>query len=132
MKSILASPSRLRRADFLAAVARSRRLHGSWVSPPRTSRAFYKSLKRFNSPANAGYWILTETGELAGVVNINEIVMGRFRSGYLGYYGFAPHDSHGYMTEGIRAVLSKAFRSLGLHRVEANIQPGNDLSLIHI
>jgi ribosomal-protein-alanine N-acetyltransferase len=29
------------------------------------------------------------------------------------------------MTEGLRAVVSRAFGRLGLHRLEANIQPGN-------
>ena len=33
------------------------------------------------------------------------------------------------MTEGLRAVLSAVFGELGLHRVEANIQPGNAASL---
>ncbi len=125
MNCILATPSVRRRSEFLAAVARSRRLHGQWVSPPRTAEKFDQYLKRFDAPTHASYWILTEAGELAGVANVSEIVRGGFRSGYLGYYGFAPHDGRGYMTKGIGAVLSKAFRSLGLHRLEANIQPGN-------
>jgi ribosomal-protein-alanine N-acetyltransferase len=29
------------------------------------------------------------------------------------------------MTEGVRAVLGRVFGDLGLHRVEANIQPAN-------
>lgn len=128
MKSILAIPSSRRRSEFLAAVARSRKLHGRWVSPPRTAKAFAKYLKRFDLPAQIGYWILTETGEIAGVVNINEVVRGSFRSGYLGYYVFVPHNGHGYMTAGLRAVVSKAFRGLRLHRLEANIQPGNATS----
>ena len=125
MKCILTRPSGRRRAEFLAAVAKSLKLHGRWVSPPATAKQFDQYLKRFDSPSHASHWVLTETGELAGVVNISEIVRGGFQSGYLGYYGFAPHHGRGYMTEGIRAVISKAFRSLGLHRLEANIQPGN-------
>jgi ribosomal-protein-alanine N-acetyltransferase len=128
MKSILAIPSRHRRAEFLAAVARSRKLHWPWTSPPRTSKEFDESLKRFDSPAQVGFWILTESDEIAGVVNINEIVRARFRSGYLGYYGFIPHIGRGYMTEGVRAVVSRAFRALCLHRLEANIQPENESS----
>lgn len=128
MKIKLVHPSGRRRDEFLAAVAKSRKLHGAWTSAPRNAREFRQYLKRFDSPSHIGYWILTEPGELAGVVNINEIVRGRFRSGYLGYYGFAPHNGRGYMTEGIRAVVSRAFRKLGLHRLEANIQPGNEPS----
>ena len=125
MKTILAVPSLGRRAEFLDAVARSRKLHAAWVAPPGSSEAFNQYLKRFNSPSHVSSWILTETDHLAGVVNINEIVRGLFQSGYLSYYGFAPHNGQGYMTEGIRAVISRAFRRLGLHRLEANIQPGN-------
>jgi ribosomal-protein-alanine N-acetyltransferase len=128
MKINLSAPSRLLRAEFLAAVARSRKLHVPWVSPPQTAKAFEQSLKRFDSPSHVSYWVLTEVNELAGVFNINEIVRGSFRSGYLGYFAFAPHHGRGYMTAGIQGVVSRAFRQLGLHRLEANIQPENDRS----
>lgn len=128
MKRILEVPSKRRRAEFLAAVKRSRRLHGHWVSPPRTAKAFNKSLERFSSKTHVGYWVLTESRELAGAVNISEIARGSFRSGYLGYYAFAPHNGRGYMTTGLRAVVSRAFRQLRLHRLEANIQPDNEAS----
>jgi ribosomal-protein-alanine N-acetyltransferase len=65
---------------------------------------------------------------LVGVVNLNEIVRGAFQSAYLGYYAFAPLAGQGLMTEGMALVLRHAFRRLGLHRVEANIQPGNRAS----
>jgi ribosomal-protein-alanine N-acetyltransferase len=63
------------------------------------------------------------------VVNINEIVMWAFRSGYLGYFIFEEYAGKGYMTEGIRLVIKHAFNRLKLHRLEANIQPDNQDSL---
>jgi ribosomal-protein-alanine N-acetyltransferase len=33
------------------------------------------------------------------------------------------------MTEGIDLVMRHAFKPLGLHRLEANIQPGNERSI---
>lgn len=128
MKDVLEVASRDRRREFLAAVARSRDLHRHWVSPPRTPRAFDENLKRFESPRHVGYWVLTERGELAGAINVNEIVRGIFRSGYLGYYALVPHDGRGYMAAGLRQVLREAFGKLRLHRLEANIQPDNERS----
>lgn len=74
------------------------------------------------------FLVLRATGELVGVINLNEIVRGSFRGAYLGYYGFVPHIGRGLMREGLRLVLRRAFGELGLHRVEANIQPGNTAS----
>ena len=62
-------------------------------------------------------------------MNISEIVRGAFRSAYLGYYAFTPHEDRGLMTEGLRLAVSDAFRRLRLHRLEANVQPGNEASL---
>jgi ribosomal-protein-alanine N-acetyltransferase len=63
-----------------------------------------------------------------GVINVNEIVHGAFRSAYLGYYVFVPRAGQGYMSEGLALALRWAFRELRLHRLEANIQPGNEAS----
>ena len=125
---ILVEPSRKRRDEFLAAVRRSKKLHGRWASPPATVEKFDEYLKRVRKETHLSYWVCTERGELAGVININEIVRGIFCSGYLGYYAFAPHDGRGYMKKGLGAVLSEAFRHQRLHRLEANIQPDNESS----
>ena len=53
---------------------------------------------------------------------------GPFRSAYLGYYAFVAHQGRGHMSEGLRLVLRRAFGRLGLHRVEANVHPGNTSS----
>jgi ribosomal-protein-alanine N-acetyltransferase len=73
--------------------------------------------------------VLRSSGALVGVINLNEIVRGSFQGAYLGYYGFLPHVGRGYMREGLRLVLRRAFGELRLHRVEANIQPENRASL---
>jgi ribosomal-protein-alanine N-acetyltransferase len=125
---ILEQPSMQRRDEFLAAVARSRALHGKWVQPPKTAVEFEKQLARLQDGANLTYWVCAETGELAGVIHISEIVRGAFCSGYLGYYAFVPHNGRGLMKRGLAAVLTEAFRQEGLHRLEANIQPDNEAS----
>lgn len=83
-----------------------------------------------SQPENAAFLVCrSDTGEFAGVVNITNIVRGVFRSGYLDYYAFAGHERRGFMREGLRAVIRHAFKRLGLHRLEANIQPGNVASI---
>lgn len=52
-----------------------------------------------------------------------------FCSGYLSYYVFAGHERQGFMREGVKTVISYAFKELALHRLEANIQPGNEASI---
>lgn len=76
-----------------------------------------------------GFFAFTDADELVGVVNVNEIVRRAFRSGYLGYYAFAPHHGRGHMSAALAAVVSLMFRKHQLHRLEANIQPANRSSL---
>ena len=56
-------------------------------------------------------------------------MLGPFRSAYCGYYAFVPHDGQGLMTEALHLVVRHAFGPLHLHRVEANVQPGNVASI---
>lgn len=107
----------------------SRRLHRGLVAPPRTAQQFRAYLLRLQKPTHLGHFVCLSGGELAGVININEIVRGGFRSAYLGYYAFVPHDGAGHMRRGLELVLSRAFRKYKLHRLEANIQPGNARSI---
>jgi ribosomal-protein-alanine N-acetyltransferase len=46
-----------------------------------------------------------------------------------GYYAFAGHERQGFMCAGLKAVMAHAFGGLQLHRLEANIQPGNGTSI---
>src|SRR5262245_59159509 len=84
----LEGPSARHLRAFLRAVKRSRKLDGRWVSPPWTPTAYRAYLRRLRRTAtHVGYFVcLRETGELAGVVNVSEIVRGNFQSAYLGYY----------------------------------------------
>jgi ribosomal-protein-alanine N-acetyltransferase len=70
-----------------------------------------------------------DSGGIAGVININDIIRGAFQSASLGYFAFAPHARQGLMHEGMLLALKHTFNKLKLHRVEANIQPGNHASI---
>lgn len=126
---MLERPSLGREAEFLAAVCRSRALHSHWAAPPDTAVEFAEYVRRFTRPEHIGHFVCTREGELAGVINLSEVVRGAFQSGYLGYYAFTPHAGHGYMKDALAAVIDVAFREHGLHRMEANIQPDNGRSI---
>ena len=117
---------------FLAAVRASRALHRPWVSPPATPEQFTAWLQRMQAPGNCGLLVMRHgpagMQELAGMINITNMVMGPFCSAYLGYYAFSGCERQGLMRQGLTLAVRHAFRTLGLHRLEANIQPGNTAS----
>jgi ribosomal-protein-alanine N-acetyltransferase len=120
VRVFLEAASRKREAEFLERVKASQKLHRPWTAAPHTAEHFR------GKPSQESFFIcLIETGELAGVINLNEIVRGLFQSAYLGYYAFEPFAGEGYMTEGLSLVLDQAFGALALNRLEANIQPSN-------
>jgi ribosomal-protein-alanine N-acetyltransferase len=125
MLAFLETPAPRHETEFLAAVVRSRRLHGSWVTAPRSSAEYRLYLKERKGPRHIKYFVCSEVGELCGVINLSEIVRGSFQSAYMGYYALAPHAGKGFMSAGIELVITQAFGALGLHRLEANIQPKN-------
>ncbi len=117
-------------ARFIAAARASRRLHGRWVHPPTTPARFRQYLVKMALPQNFPFLVCRrDTGAMVGVFNVTNAVMGPFRSAYLGYYAFAGHERQGLMRQGLRAVVRHAFRTIKLHRLEANIQPGNTASI---
>jgi [ribosomal protein S5]-alanine N-acetyltransferase len=117
-------------AAFLTAVRRSAALHRGWVTPPGTLPAFRRYLARVTSEEHRGFVVVHRpTNGLAGVINISNIIRGAFQSAFLGYYAFSDFAGQGFMREGMRLVLRHAFGELKLHRVEANVQPGNAASL---
>ena len=128
MRITLEKPSVKGEREFLAAVKRSRKLHYPWVAAPTTPKAFSNWIGQLKTPSHMAYWVRTDTGHLAGMICISQIVRGNFQSGYLGYYAFVPYDGRGYMTLGLKAVVQEAFRKHRFHRLEANIQPGNKAS----
>ncbi|MGW6396466.1 GNAT family N-acetyltransferase [Streptomyces sp. NPDC055103] len=116
--------------EFCSLVRASAELHSPWMQLPATAEEFRSWMRRFEDSTNLGFLIrVRETGEAAGMVNINSIVRGRYQGASIGYAAFAPSAGRGYMAEGLALVLRHAFDDLRLHRLEANIQPANTSSL---
>jgi len=114
------------RAEFLALVQQSRALHDPWIAPPLTPRAFDQYHARTHREDHEGLLVCRAGSDaIVGVINVNNIVRGTFLSASLGYYVGLPWAGRGFMTEGLELVKELMFRGLGLHRLEANIQPTN-------
>jgi ribosomal-protein-alanine N-acetyltransferase len=126
----LERPSARREQEFLDAALRSRALHRGFVGAPEHSNDYRDFLRRSRGEMQRSFFVIeTESAALAGVININDIVRYSEQSGRLGYYAFTPWAGQGLMREGLRLVVAKAFRELGLHRLEANIQSNNVRSI---
>ncbi|MHC5704964.1 GNAT family N-acetyltransferase [Streptomyces tirandamycinicus] len=118
-------------AEYTALARESTRLHRPWLFPPRTGAEYAAYARRLlEDPTRTGYLVCDRAdGRIAGFVNINNMVQGAFLSGALGYGAFAHAAGRGLMAEGLGLVVRHAFGPLGLHRLEANIQPGNGPSV---
>ena len=125
----LVRPRMSDRNEFLAAVARSAALLEPWVYAPSNPAQWSTYVRRMRAPdARAFHMRRRNDRALVGVVNLNTIILGGLRQAFVGYYAFLPHAGNGYMTEGLGLVVDLAFGEIGLHRLEANIQPGNEPS----
>jgi ribosomal-protein-alanine N-acetyltransferase len=110
--------------ELFAGIQRSREFHEPWVPPPASEDRLRAALAQ-PAAVRIAYGVRTYAGELAGVVNLTSILRGPLQSSFLSYYALAPHQGRGLMRRGLAAVLDLAFGEHGLHRVEANVQPGN-------
>jgi ribosomal-protein-alanine N-acetyltransferase len=118
------------RDEFLSLATESRELHRPWTYPPERPEQFDELFARSRrDDFTCLLACLRETGEIAGVFTVSQIVRGAFQSAYLGYYAHQRHSRQGYMAEAMAQLLDHAFGTLALHRLEANIQPGNRASI---
>src|SRR6185503_7111837 len=127
----LERPGTRHEREFLAAALRSRALHRGFVTAPATAAEYHDYLGRARGGARESFFVVTTaTGELAGVVDVNDIVRDAPSSGRIGYYAFAQFAGRGLLREGLQLVVERAFRDLGLQRLDAHVQPGNRRSIV--
>jgi [ribosomal protein S5]-alanine N-acetyltransferase len=126
----LRAPAPSDKLEFVALMRASRMFHRPWATAPTDDERFaaYVSDSR-RQDFEAMLVCRREDDAILGFFNLSQIARGSLQSAYLGYAIGKPHAGHGYMREGIELVLRRAFVDLRLHRVEANIQPGNKASI---
>jgi [ribosomal protein S5]-alanine N-acetyltransferase len=101
-----------------------------WVRMPDTADKFSEYVKRFDGESAECLLICgRETGVIAGTISVSDIIRGPYLRATVGYNAFLPSARQGYMSEGFGLLFRFAFQDLLLHRLEADIQPGNAPSL---
>jgi ribosomal-protein-alanine N-acetyltransferase len=63
--------------------------------------------------------------QVAGEVNLNNVIRGAMQSGTIGYWIDQRQAGHAYVAEAVVVVLQFAFEQLMLHRIEICIVPRN-------
>jgi len=123
-------PNRSDQGEFLALMRASRSFHRPWASAPTDEERFAAYLADSRRPDFEAMLVCrSEDRAIVGFFNLSQIARGSLQSAYLGYAAGNAFARQGYMREGIDLVLRRAFLTLRLHRVEANIQPGNRASI---
>jgi ribosomal-protein-alanine N-acetyltransferase len=126
----IVAPQAADEVAFLAAMQNSVGLHYPWLSAPKDHAGWERYMTRLERDNEAGYLVKgISDGAICGVVNLNIITFEAFRSACVSYFGVAGKVEKGYMKEGMLQVIRHAFNDLGLHRLEANIQPENLASI---
>lgn len=114
---------------LLAALAESRDYHVPFGDMFTDRAGFDAWIDRAATGINMPMVARADDGGIVGVVTVSNVVMGALRGAFLGYVGMVGFARRGLMTQAVRLGCRFAFDDLGLHRLEANIQPDNAASI---
>lgn len=101
-----------------------------WARDELSRSAYRRRLRQYQREArdDLGYaYFIVHKGEgtLLGSVTLSNVRRGVSQTASVGYWIGLPYASKGYMTDAVRALIPFAFRTLGLHRLEAACMPAN-------
>jgi ribosomal-protein-alanine N-acetyltransferase len=91
---------------------------------------FIKTLKENEAACNGVTWVITQNGSdtLIGTIGYWWLLKEHYRA-EIGYALHPAHQGKGLMREAMDAVLGYGFGPMGLHSVEANVNPANAASI---
>lgn len=107
-----------------------------WAADELARSGWRHRIRRYREEYAAGtavaYLIFDiECGGLVGGITLGNIRYGVSQSAHIGYWMGERHAGKGYMQDAVRTLVSHAFGSMRLHRIEAACIPGNTRS-IHV
>jgi [ribosomal protein S5]-alanine N-acetyltransferase len=116
--------------DLIAANRASFDHHHPWVEPFTDQDGFETWFDDIAGGARVSLIARDRSaGGVVGVLNLSQIFGKGFQNAYLGFYGMVGFEGRGLMTQALRLAVAYAFAEIGLHRLEANVQPENARSL---
>lgn len=134
----LRRPTEGDREEFKALRGRNRSFLERWEPIPpgvdaftdaELDRTFDRELKLRKGKSDERFLICrVEDGAIVGKISISGITRGALQECRLGYWLGREFARQGYMSEAVALATRYAFLTLGLHRVEANMQPHNEAS----
>ncbi|MFN0218754.1 MAG: GNAT family N-acetyltransferase [Hyphomicrobium sp.] len=106
----------------------------SWAHDDLSRMMFRRRLRAYardvRDDLGYSYFIAdSSSGQLLGGVTLSNVRRGSSQSASLGYWIGAPFVRRGRMREAVSTLMTFAFGSLRLHRVEAATMPGNAPSI---
>jgi len=117
-------------AEFVALNKASQKFHKNLVNTPLNKKRFDAYLGRNSKMQDKCFFICRRSDSLiVGAINLSQISRGISQNAFLGYFLGERFTGCGFMTEAIELVLRYSFRTLKLHRIEANVQPHNAASI---
>lgn len=110
-----------RNSEFLASYGPARDPH--YCSPEAQAALAEQEL---NDSSVIRMWLRhRRDNRIIGSIKFSNIIRGPFQSCFAGYALDSEYTNRGYMSEGLSAAVDYLFRMERLHRIEANIIPGN-------
>ncbi len=117
-----------------------RRANAAWLEewdatspdPDAPSRTFEELVQQYDRDARAGRalpFAVEVEGRFVGQLSVGSIVLGSFRSCYIGYWVSRSVAGQMVIPTAMAVAGDHVLGTLGLHRIEVNIRPENTASL---
>jgi ribosomal-protein-alanine N-acetyltransferase len=105
-----------------------------WPADELSRLGYRRRIKRYHREMREGsgypFFVFSADGvALLGGLTLSQIQRGVTQSGALGYWMGERHAARGYMSDAVRTLISHAFDTLRLHRIEAACLPHNAASI---
>ncbi|MUN53933.1 GNAT family N-acetyltransferase [Kocuria koreensis] len=104
---------------------------------PRRAQSFYTATGQETAIRNAKadqeasrgfFWLIEDNTQILGLLHLNSVVYGAFRSASIAYTVDRQHTGQGIATSAVRWAIEYAFTTLGLHRLQGETLVSNHAS----